>query len=89
MARIILTGGNEGIGFHMTSQFLKDGHMVAVLDLNLDHLRLLKETYPDTLLPFECDVGNPQMVMQNASDAIIALGGIDYAIHNACQVPEY
>ncbi len=85
MARIILTGGNEGIGFHMTSQFLKDGHRVAVLDLNLDNLRLLKETYPDYLLPLECDVSNPQMVMRSASDAITAFGGIDYAVHNACK----
>ena len=47
MDRIILTGGNEGIGYYMTSQFLIDGHMVAVLDLKLDNLESLKQDYTD------------------------------------------
>ena len=85
MSRIILTGGNEGIGFHMTSQFLRDGHMVAVFDLKLDNLNALKEKHKDTLLLFECDVSNPQAIIQSVDDTVSAFGGIDYAIHNACK----
>ena len=85
MARIILTGGNEGIGFHMVSQFLKDGHMVAVLDLKLDNLNELKGKHTDTLSLFECDVSDPQAVVQSVDNTLSAFGGIDYAIHNACK----
>jgi len=85
MSRIILTGGNEGIGFYMTSQFLKDGHTVAVFDLKLDNLNDLKEKHPDRLLLFECDVSNPQAVIQSVDNTVSVFGGIDYAIHNACK----
>ena len=85
MCRIILTGGNEGIGFQMTSQLLKDGHKVAILDLNLDNLYSLKERYHEKLLLFTCDVSEPQAVGRSVDDTVSAFGGIDYAIHNACK----
>jgi len=85
MARIVLTGGNEGIGFHMTSQFLNDGHMVAVLDLKLDNLESLKQDYTDKVLLYKCDVSNPQALNKSIDDTITTFSGIDYAIHNACK----
>ena len=85
MASIVLTGGNEGIGYYMTSHFLKDGHMVAVLDLKLDNLESLKQDYSDKLLLFKCDVSNPQAINKSIEDTITVFGGIDYAIHNACK----
>jgi len=85
MYRIILTGGNEGIGFHMTVQFLKDGHRVAIIDLNVDNLYSLKETYNENLLLFKFDVSDPQAVIQSANETVSAFGGIDCAIHNACK----
>ncbi len=87
MARIIITGANEGIGFHMASQFLQDGHMVSILDLKLNNLQPLKEKYTDALLLFECDVRNPQTLIQSTNDTVSAFGGIDYAIHNAAKCP--
>ncbi len=87
MARIIITGANEGIGFHMAFQFLQDGHMVSILDLKLNNLQPLKEKYTDALLLFECDVRNPQTLIQSTNDTVSAFGGIDYAIHNAAKCP--
>ena len=85
MVRIVLTGGNEGIGFHMASQFLKDDHKVAVLDIKLNNLDSLKQQYPDKLLLFECDVSDPQTLEKSIDATITAFGGIDFAIHNACK----
>ena len=85
MQRIIITGGNEGIGFFMTSQFLEDAHMVAVFDLKLDNLLALQKKYIEQLQLFECDVRNPQTVIQSVNNIISVFGGIDYAIHNACK----
>jgi len=85
LAVILIAGGNEGIGYFMTSQFLSDGHRVIVFDLNLDNLQPLKEEYNDNLLLFECDVCDPERVTQSVNNAVSILGSIDYAIHNACK----
>ena len=50
MANIILTGGNQGIGYFMAEKFLQNGDCVAVLDLENDNLRELKKEYPGRLL---------------------------------------
>ncbi len=84
MKRIILTGANEGIGFHMASQLLADGHKVAILDIKLDNLQGLKQKYADALLLSECDIRDARKVVQCADAAASAFGGMDYAIHNAC-----
>ena len=85
MRKIIITGGNEGIGFHMVTQFLKDGNKVAVLDWKLDNLSLLKYEYNENLELFECDIRDAQAVKQSVNDACQIFDGIDYAIHNACK----
>lgn len=46
MANIILTGGNQGIGYFMAEKFLQNGDCVAVLDLENDNLRELKRSIP-------------------------------------------
>ena len=85
MAKIIITGGNEGIGFYMTSQFLSDGHIVSVLDISLDNLQDLKSMYNDALLLYECDVSDSERVHLCVDDTISVFGRVDYAIHNACK----
>ena len=39
MANIIITGANQGIGYYLAEQALKDGNKVAVLDIEIDHLK--------------------------------------------------
>jgi len=82
---ILITGGNEGIGFQMVLQFLRDGHKVAVFDLNLDNLSAYKEQYGENLIFFECDISNGQAVMHSVNEVFSVFNGIDYAIHNACR----
>jgi NAD(P)-dependent dehydrogenase (short-subunit alcohol dehydrogenase family) len=85
MKKILITGGNQGIGFYMIMRYLEDGCKVAVIDLKLDNLSTLKEKYGDRLLAFECDVCNQKAVGECVDKTVSAFGGIDYAIHNACK----
>ena len=85
MKSVIITGGNEGIGFHMVSQFLTEGKKVAVLDLNTNNLEKLKQKYRDNLIYFICDITNEETVNNCTSQAFATFGSIDYAMHNACK----
>ncbi len=85
MKSVIITGGNDGIGFHMVSQFLTGGKRVAVFDLNINNLEKLKEKYKDNLLYFTCDIANESIVNSCTAQVFTAFGSIDYAIHNACK----
>jgi len=85
MQRVLLSGGNQGIGYYMVSQFLHMGYQAAVFDLKLDHISGLKEKYGDNLLMFECDISDPIAVAECVNKTAAAFGGIDYAVQNACK----
>jgi len=85
MLRVLLSGGNRGIGYYMVLQFLQKGYKVAVLDLKLDHISGLKEKYGENLLLLECDISNPIAVAECVSKTASVFGGIDYAVQNACK----
>lgn len=84
MSNIVISGANQGIGYYMAVQFLKDKHTVAVLDLEINNLQALKETYSDNLLLYQCDLKNTNMVMSCMSDIAKNTRTIDIVIHNAC-----
>ena len=49
MASILITGANQGIGYHLTVALLRQGHQVAVLDWETHHLAALQNTFPTQL----------------------------------------
>jgi NAD(P)-dependent dehydrogenase (short-subunit alcohol dehydrogenase family) len=61
---IIITGANNGIGLALTQSLLEMGDCVAALDLSLENL---VPTRPN-LLPFRCDVTNPQQIQITVDD---------------------
>jgi NAD(P)-dependent dehydrogenase (short-subunit alcohol dehydrogenase family) len=77
--RIILTGGNNGIGLAMTKALLEMGDRVAALDLSTENL-------PEnpSLLAFVCDVTDPQRVQSVVDEIVKTWGGIDILVNNAC-----
>lgn len=90
MSRIILiTGANNGIGFALTRSLLKMGDRVAALDLETDNLvsnpplRHAQGGDPN-LLPFRCDVTQPQQIQTTVDEVIAKWGGVDILINNAC-----
>ena len=87
MKNILITGANEGIGYHMVCQLLENGKNAAVIDLNTDQLESLKTQYPAQLLYAKGDVRDADFVISTAQHALEMFGSIDYAIHNACYCP--
>ncbi|ELZ33869.1 short-chain dehydrogenase/reductase SDR [Halogeometricum pallidum JCM 14848] len=53
---VVLTGANEGIGYHMLAALLGNGYRVAGLDVNGDAIESLREAYPASVRYYECDV---------------------------------
>lgn len=85
MSNIVITGANQGIGYFLAEQLLKDGNRVAVLDLETENLEKLKREYGNNLLYYVVDVRDHNC-LQNAVQAVAAeFGSIDVAVHNACK----
>jgi len=84
MASIIITGGNAGIGYYMTRQFLEDGHCVAVLDVSTDRLEPLETIYDGSLVICMGDAADEADVARCLTKVNGLWGGVDIAIHNAC-----
>ena len=84
MANILVTGANQGIGWHLVRQLLEDGHSAAVLDLETKGLEELAGQYPGRLYPFVCDVRDEERVRQCVREAEERMGTVDLAVHNAC-----
>ena len=84
MASIAITGANQGIGYYMAEQLLEAGHKVAVLDLEIENIQLLKNKYEDRLLCFVADVREPAQVEMALAEMVACFQTIDVAVHNAC-----
>ncbi|WP_224336537.1 SDR family NAD(P)-dependent oxidoreductase [Haloprofundus halobius] len=80
---VVVTGANEGLGYHLLTTLLEDGYRVACLDVNGENVLSLQGTYPDRLLFHRCDV----TVGDDVEDAVAAVvdrwGRIDILVNNA------
>ncbi len=81
---MMITGANQGIGYYMAEAWLKEGNTAIVLDLCCDTIDELKESYPETLLTYVCDVRDEAHVKTSVDNAVNHVGHIDIAVHNAC-----
>lgn len=77
---ILITGANNGIGLAMTQSLLDRGDRVAALDLNIDNLGKPQPR----LLPFRCDVTQPEQIRTVVEEVLCQWGTIDILINNAC-----
>ena len=77
---IIITGANNGIGLAMTKALLNQGDCVAALDLSIDNIN----PPAPNLLPFLCNVTDPQRVQTVVDEVVSKWSGIDILINNAC-----
>ncbi len=81
---VIITGANNGIGFHLTASLLKEGYRVAVLDLSGENLIPLQGAYSDRLIFRRCDVTDDVQVRTAVKRVIERWGHIDVLVNNAC-----
>jgi len=81
---IIVTGANNGIGFHMTKTLLEDGYYVAAMDISDENLTALKSLYSERLLVFNCDVTDTAGLKDTITLIVERWVQIDILVNNAC-----
>ncbi|RNL75248.1 SDR family oxidoreductase [Sinomicrobium pectinilyticum] len=80
---VIITGGGSGIGAAISRIFLDKGHIVFMLERNVESTReAFSEYTEDKLHIFPCDVSDQARVVQIIDD-IAASATIDVLINNA------
>jgi NAD(P)-dependent dehydrogenase (short-subunit alcohol dehydrogenase family) len=81
---VIVTGANQGIGFHLTQSLLAQGsYWVAGLDLSGDNLTT-RDVHLGALRFYQCDVTDQAAVDVTVKSIIEAWGRIDILVNNAC-----
>jgi NAD(P)-dependent dehydrogenase (short-subunit alcohol dehydrogenase family) len=83
-ATILITGADNGIGFHMARALLEDGYRVAALDISAANLASLQPEYPAQLLIFTCDVTDLPRLKEVVSSVAETWGTVDVLVNNAC-----
>ena len=79
----IVTGAAQGFGYGIAETFIREGALVALLDLNEDGARRAAEALGPAAIPYRCDVADGADVARVAAEAITALGGLDILVNNA------
>lgn len=84
--KVVVTGGNAGIGAATVKMLLEAGAKVASIDLAeelSDELKSLTSEYLSNLTYYSCDVADYQQVATTYRQIIQNLGGIDVTVNNA------
>jgi NAD(P)-dependent dehydrogenase (short-subunit alcohol dehydrogenase family) len=81
---VVITGANNGIGFHLTSSLLADDYHVAAFDLTGENLADLAETFQGRFRFYSCDVTDPVQVKDSIESLVRDWGTIDILVNNAC-----
>lgn len=79
----IVTGAAQGFGYGIAETFIREGAVVAVVDLNGDAAKRAAEALGPAAIPFRCDVANGRDVEQVFGEAISGLGHLDILVNNA------
>ena len=80
-ARVVVTGGAQGIGREIVTAFAAEGARVAVLDRLVDEARLVAGETGGTAV--QCDLEDAASTTTAMDTAIGELGGIDVLVNNA------
>lgn len=80
---VILTGANEGIGYHMLTALAEENYRIAALDITGDNVRDVRDDYPSQVRYYECDVTDSEDVETVVSDIIDQWERIDILVNNA------
>ena len=80
---VVITGANEGIGYHMLASLLERGYRVAGLDVDGGNLRSLEEAHPDRVRFRECDVTEDEAVEAAIEAVLEEWDRIDILVNNA------
>ncbi|WP_248909941.1 SDR family NAD(P)-dependent oxidoreductase [Halocatena marina] len=80
---IVLTGANDGIGFHLLTALAEDNRQIAVLDINGDNVLDVHDDLSARVRYYECDVTDTDDVNTAVDEIIGQWGRIDILVNNA------
>lgn len=80
---VVVTGANEGIGYHLATALLDDGYRVAGLDVEGANVRSLEEAYPDDAYYLDCDVTSVEDVDAAVAAVRDRWGDVNVLVNNA------
>lgn len=81
-AKVLITGGSDGIGYGLATLFLEAGSQVLITGRNADKLALVAQQHPG-LVTLQNDIGNAIQRQQLADFVQQHLPGINILINNA------
>ncbi len=80
---VVVTGGAQGIGRQIVSDFLERASFVSILDVKEEELLKAKETFRENVDTYLCDVSNYVQVEEVFNKIIDKRGKIDILVNNA------
>lgn len=80
---VIVTGGASGIGYAVSSLFMREGARVAIADVNREGAREAAKNLGTAALGIGCDVSSNEQVAEMVARAREAFGRIDVLVNNA------
>lgn len=83
---VVVTGANEGIGYHLLRGLLEEGYRVAGLDVNVGALEALQSENPASVRSVECDVAVDGDVEAAIERVLEEWGRIDVLVNNAAEL---
>ncbi|TRZ39151.1 SDR family oxidoreductase [Niallia circulans] len=84
LKNILIIGGASGIGKEIALHFAKDGHQVAVADINKQTLtQMIADSDHHNLFPFEVDAGSSESVASLANEIHTRFGSLDLLVYSA------
>ena len=79
----IVTGGAQGFGYGIAETFVREGALVAILDLDGDGAKRAAEALGPAALAYRCNVADSAEVARVVAEAITGLGHLDIVVNNA------
>jgi NAD(P)-dependent dehydrogenase (short-subunit alcohol dehydrogenase family) len=83
----IVTGGHDGIGFHITQALLGAGARVAILARRQERLEQAAELLGGDVAPIVCDIADPNSVRAAFAAVDERFGALHVLINNAAAFP--
>ena len=80
---VVITGANEGIGYHMLVSLVEDGYRVAGLDIDGGNLEPIENDHPEWVRFIKCDVTADDDVEAAIEEVVNEWGPIDILVNNA------
>ncbi len=80
---VVITGANEGIGYHILAALPRDTYRVAGLDIQTTNIDALRDAAPGRVASYRCDVGNTEDVTAAIDGVIDEWDRIDILVNNA------